>query len=43
MSYKNDFIKFMMECGVLSFGDFTLKGGRKAPYFVNTAIYLIYK
>lgn len=38
MSYKNDFIKFMTECGVLTFGDFTLKSGRKAPYFVNTAL-----
>jgi orotate phosphoribosyltransferase len=39
MSYKSDFIKFMMECGVLSFGDFTLKSGRKAPYFINTGSY----
>ncbi len=39
MSYKADFIKFMMECGVLSFGDFTLKSGRKAPYFINTGNY----
>ncbi|MCI6582693.1 MAG: orotate phosphoribosyltransferase [Oscillospiraceae bacterium] len=39
MSYKNDFIKFMTECGVLTFGDFTLKSGRKAPYFVNTGNY----
>lgn len=39
MSYKNDFIKFMKECGVLTFGDFTLKSGRKAPYFVNTGNY----
>jgi len=39
MSYKNEFIKFMTECGVLTFGDFTLKSGRKAPYFVNTGNY----
>ena len=39
MSYKKDFIKFMMDCGVLSFGDFTLKSGRKAPYFINTGNY----
>ena len=39
MSYKNDFIKFMTECGVLTFGDFTLKSGRKSPYFVNTGNY----
>lgn len=39
MSYKNEFIRFMVECGVLTFGDFTLKSGRKAPYFVNTGNY----
>lgn len=39
MSYKEDFIKFMSECGVLTFGDFTLKSGRKAPYFINTGNY----
>ena len=39
MGYKNDFIKFMADCGVLTFGDFTLKSGRKAPYFVNTGNY----
>lgn len=39
MSYKNDFIKFMADCGVLTFGDFTLKSGRKAPYFINTGNY----
>lgn len=39
MSYKHDFIKFMVDCGVLTFGDFTLKSGRKAPYFVNTGNY----
>lgn len=39
MTYKEEFIKFMVECGVLTFGDFTLKSGRKAPYFVNTGNY----
>ena len=39
MSYKNEFIKFMADCGVLTFGDFTLKSGRKAPYFINTGNY----
>ena len=39
MGYKNDFIRFMADCGVLTFGDFTLKSGRKAPYFVNTGNY----
>lgn len=38
-TYKENFIKFMTECGVLTFGDFTLKSGRKAPYFVNTGNY----
>lgn len=37
--YKQDFIKFMIENEVLCFGDFTLKSGRKAPYFVNTGKY----
>lgn len=39
MNYKEEFIKFMVESGVLTFGDFTLKSGRKAPYFVNTGNY----
>ncbi|MCD8215453.1 MAG: orotate phosphoribosyltransferase [Clostridiales bacterium] len=36
---KHDFINFMYESGVLTFGDFTLKSSRKAPYFVNTGNY----
>ncbi len=39
MNYKDEFIKFMVECGVLTFGEFTLKSGRKAPYFINTGNY----
>ncbi len=39
MTYKESFIKFMVESGVLTFGEFTLKSGRKAPYFVNTGNY----
>lgn len=39
MTYKENFIKFMVDCGVLTFGDFTLKSGRKAPYFINTGNY----
>lgn len=39
MSYKKDFIKFMCDSKVLTFGDFTLKSGRKAPYFINTGNY----
>jgi len=34
--YKQEFIRFMIECGVLQFGEFTLKSGRKAPFYVNT-------
>lgn len=37
--YKRDFIHFMVRSGVLTFGEFTLKSGRKAPYFVNTGNY----
>ena len=36
---KRDFIKFMIGAGVLTFGDFTAKSGRKTPYFVNTGNY----
>jgi len=37
--YKQKFINFMLECGVLKLGEFTLKSGRKSPYFVNTGNY----
>jgi orotate phosphoribosyltransferase len=37
--YKNDFIEFMVDCGVLTFGDFITKSGRKTPFFVNTGNY----
>jgi orotate phosphoribosyltransferase len=36
---KQEFLKFMAECGALLFGDFTLKSGRKSPYFINTGEY----
>lgn len=39
LGYKQRFIKFMVQNGVLTFGDFTLKSGRKAPYFINTGNY----
>lgn len=39
MTYKEEFIQFMVESGVLTFGDFTTKSGRKTPYFVNTGNY----
>lgn len=37
--YKKDFIEFMVESGVLTFGDFTTKSGRKTPFFINTGNY----
>ena len=39
LTYKQQFIKFMVYNGVLKFGEFTLKSGRKAPYFINTGNY----
>ena len=39
MSYKREFIQFMCEAGVLTFGDFVTKSGRNTPYFVNTGNY----
>ncbi len=40
MTYKEEFIRFMSESGVLTFGEFTLKSGRKAPYFINAGNYV---
>ncbi|MDD7793229.1 orotate phosphoribosyltransferase [Clostridium sp. 'White wine YQ'] len=37
--YKKEFIDFMIECGVLTFGDFVTKSGRKTPFFINTGNY----
>ena len=34
-AYKHEFIKFLESAGVLKFGDFTAKSGRKIPYFIN--------
>ncbi len=39
-SYKKEFIDFMVECNVLKFGDFTLKSGRKSPFFMNAGAYV---
>lgn len=39
LNYKQRFIRFMVENEVLCFGDFTLKSGRKAPYFINAGKY----
>lgn len=38
--YKQDFIEFMVDCKVLKFGDFTLKSGRKSPFFMNAGGYV---
>ncbi len=37
--YKQEFIEFMVDCGVLKFGDFTTKSGRKTPFFINAGFY----
>ncbi len=39
-AYKSEFIEFMVECEVLKFGDFTLKSGRKSPFFMNAGAYV---
>ena len=38
--YKKEFIEFMVESDVLKFGDFTLKSGRKSPFFMNAGAYV---
>lgn len=38
--YKQEFIDFMKESNVLKFGDFTLKSGRKSPFFMNAGEYV---
>lgn len=38
-AYKKQFIEFMVECDVLTFGDFTTKSGRKTPFFINAGKY----
>ncbi len=39
-AYKEEFIEFMVACDVLKFGDFTLKSGRKSPFFMNAGAYV---
>lgn len=39
MTYQEEFIEFMVRSGVLTFGDFVTKSGRRTPYFVNTGNY----
>ncbi len=38
-NYKTEFIEFLVVSGVLTFGDFVTKSGRRTPYFVNTGNY----
>ena len=38
--YKKEFIDFMVECNALKFGSFTLKSGRKSPFFMNAGAYV---
>ena len=38
--YKQDFIEFMVDSQVLKFGEFTLKSGRKSPFFMNAGAYV---
>ena len=38
--YKEEFIEFMVESDVLRFGDFTLKSGRRSPFFMNAGAYV---
>ncbi len=39
LDYQKDFIQYALECGVLKFGEFTLKSGRLSPYFFNTGLF----
>ena len=39
MSYKEEFIEFLVQCDALKFGEFELKSGRIAPYFINTGMF----
>ena len=38
--YKKEFVDFMLDSQVLKFGDFTLKSGRKSPFFMNAGLYI---
>ena len=38
-AYQREFIEFMVRAGVLRFGEFTTKSGRKTPFFINTGLY----
>jgi orotate phosphoribosyltransferase len=38
-AYQQEFIRYAIDCEVLRFGDFTLKSGRRSPYFFNTGLF----
>ena len=39
-AYKKEFIEFMVDSQVLKFGEYTLKSGRKSPFFMNAGAYV---
>ena len=39
-AYKQEFVEFMVESDVLKFGEFTLKSGRKSPFYMNAGAYV---
>ena len=39
LEYQQQFIQYALDCGVLKFGEFTLKSGRISPYFFNTGLF----
>ncbi len=39
LDYQKEFIQYALDCGVLKFGEFQLKSGRKSPYFFNTGLF----
>jgi orotate phosphoribosyltransferase len=39
MTYQEEFIEFLVKCDALKFGEFQLKSGRIAPYFINTGMF----
>lgn len=39
LNHQQEFIQYAIDCGVLEFGEFTLKSGRVSPYFFNTGLF----